>query len=336
MAIFVGDGTRNKWANTKSDDSFFGKGGADTVHFALSTSGVVADLALTGAQDTNWGNDIFSSIEDLMGTSYADRFYGNGETNYFYGYKGDDRFWGRGGADELFGHEGDDRLYGGDGNDYLEGNEGDNYLHGGAGRDAITFFVSNMAVVVDLGKTTAQSTREGFVTLVSIEDARGTFYYGDRLLGNDLVNSISGSGGNDVIYGRGGNDFLRGDEGIDYLYGGIGRDTLSGGTGADRFVFSQLGDLGFGAAADRITDFEKGADRISLRLIDLQPGVEGHQGFVWSDEDFFSGKKGELIYMIESLSGPTYVLGDLDGDMNADMEIRLAGAHVMEASDFLL
>lgn len=335
MATFTGDDNGNLFKSTRYDDTFLGKGGKDTVAFVYATGGVRADLALTGAQNTYWGNDTFSSIEDLMGTRFGDTFYGNGETNYLYGYAGNDRFWGRGGVDELFGDSGDDYLHGGDGNDYIDGGTGTDTINGGPGRDWVRYFMEWNAVVVDLAKTGAQDTRNGLDTLISIENAIGSDY-ADRLLGNDQANELKGHEGNDRLYGRAGNDNLEGEEGSDFLHGGSGRDVLSGGVGADRFVFTQLADFGFGATSDRIADFEDGADKINLRLIDLDASVDGRQAFVWSDEDFFSGKKGELIYLIGSSSGPTHIYADLDGDRRADIEIRLAGAHVLDEADFLL
>ncbi len=68
----------------------------------------------------------------------------------------------------------------------------------------------------------------------------------------------SGTAGRDQIIGGSGNDRLLGGAGDDILVDGAGSDTLTGGAGADIFVLTADG------AADRITDFEPGTDRLDL------------------------------------------------------------------------
>jgi Ca2+-binding RTX toxin-like protein len=77
---------------------------------------------------------------------------------------------------------------------------------------------------------------------VIIENAIGTYWYADTIIGNDVSNSLWGRGGGDTLNGEAGNDFLYGEDGFDTLnggadhdnlYGGIGGDTMSGGDGND-------------------------------------------------------------------------------------------------------
>ncbi|NDW01325.1 DUF4214 domain-containing protein [Salipiger sp. PrR002] len=70
--------------------------------------------------------------------------------------------------------------------------------------------------------------------------------------------NLAGSAGRDQIHGAGGNDTLSGGAGDDVLIDGPGQDRLSGGSGADVFVFTADGQT------DRITDFERGIDRLDL------------------------------------------------------------------------
>jgi serralysin len=56
----------------------------------------------------------------------------------------------------------------------------------------------------------------------------------DILHGGGLGDMIHGGGGKDAIYGDDGNDYLYGDGGADHLFGGAGSDWLSGGNGVDR------------------------------------------------------------------------------------------------------
>ncbi|MBE9239332.1 M10 family metallopeptidase C-terminal domain-containing protein [Anabaena aphanizomenioides LEGE 00250] len=64
------------------------------------------------------------------------------------------------------------------------------------------------------------------------------------------------------VIGNGGNDSLLGTTGNDYIDGGGGTDTLTGLDGSDIFVF-QFGQSPV-SAADRITDFAIGTDKIDL------------------------------------------------------------------------
>ena len=81
---------------------------------------------------------------------------------------------------------------------------------------------------------------------------------GDSTHNTDIITEvIRGGAGNDSINGRGGHDLID---------GGDGQDTLTGGTAGlmDVFQFRNVADSQLGTE-DLITDFENGADRISLR-----------------------------------------------------------------------
>ena len=56
----------------------------------------------------------------------------------------------------------------------------------------------------------------------------------DVLVGTERADVICGLGGNDILHGRSGNDTLIGNKGNDTLYGGRGSDTLIGGRGNDQ------------------------------------------------------------------------------------------------------
>jgi Ca2+-binding RTX toxin-like protein len=135
------------------DDLLDGGEGMDTVTFDPDVVGLTmptkvgarVDLSLTSVQNTRYGHDTFVSIEDLVGTSKADRFKGNAEKNSFWGHAGHDRLWGRDGDDYLDGGAGKDRLAGDAGNDTLAGGTGNDVLTGGAGDDVFTFTVKTKA-----------------------------------------------------------------------------------------------------------------------------------------------------------------------------------------------
>lgn len=86
--------------------------------FATSGIGVNVDLGKGRARDTKPGvilSDRLSGIEDVDGTSAADRIVGTKGANYLYG---------GGGSDVLIGRKGSDLLYGGRGNDVIKAKDG--------------------------------------------------------------------------------------------------------------------------------------------------------------------------------------------------------------------
>lgn len=82
--------------------------------------------------------------------------------------------------------------------------------------------------------------------------------------------AIAGGPRDDVLRGRGGGDTLRGLAGDDRLKGGTGKDILDGGAGTDTLAGGKCRDVfHFGEAtgsdaADIVTDFRSGRDRIEL------------------------------------------------------------------------
>lgn len=81
------------------------------------------------------------------------------------------------------------------------------------------------------------------------------------LLGLSLVKTVQGTAGRDTLVGTAGDDRLT---------GGLGADVITGGAGADSFVYTDPRD-----AADRITDFVPGTDRIDLAALLSSIGYSG-------------------------------------------------------------
>ncbi|TAG20992.1 MAG: hypothetical protein EAZ40_09310, partial [Rhodobacterales bacterium] len=76
--------------------------------------------------------------------------------------------------------------------------------------------------------------------------------------GGDEAATLTGTAGGDMIIGGDADEQINGGAGGDILADGGGSDTLSGGAGADMFVLTADG------AADVITDFQLGTDRVDL------------------------------------------------------------------------
>lgn len=81
---------------------------------------------------------------------------------------------------------------------------------------------------------------------------------GAEIRGEAVLDTLVGTGGDDLIWGMGRSDVLYGEGGDDRLIDGRGRDEMWGGEGADIFEFQP--DEG----VDFIMDFEPGIDRIDL------------------------------------------------------------------------
>ena len=119
----------------------------------------------------------------------------------------------------------------------------------------------------------------------------------DYLLGNEVSNTLTGNGGDDVLNGL------------------AGADTLNGGEGSDTFVFSVI------EKGDSISDFATGVDFIDL----TSTGV----AFTFVNNAEFTNTAGELRYADGML------MGDVDGDGNADLTINLNDANLSD-SDLVL
>ena len=150
----------------------------------------------------------------------------------------------------------------------------------------------------------------------------------DNILTGGLTNDgIRGGAGRDRIAGRQGWDDLRGDRDDDVISGGRGNDKVQGGLGSDILKGNRDADFfqfkrsdANGRDVDTIADFkpQKG-DRLGIATV-LDPGnlFEGSQ-WIYIGSNEFTGSAGELRY-----SG-NILRGDVDGDGNADLQIRLPG-----------
>jgi Ca2+-binding RTX toxin-like protein len=142
--------------------------------------------------------------------------------------------------------------------------------------------------------------------------------------------------GTSVSATQSGINVLDGGAGADLLRGLGQADTLIGATGADIFDFDALSDSAPGAGADTILDFLAGFDKIDLSTIDARANVGGNQAFTFLGSAVFSGVSGQLRVDNASVAGQTLVLGDVNGDSAADLQINLIGNVALTAGDFFL
>ena len=219
------------------------------------------------------------------------------------------------GLDDLIhADRGDDTVQAGGGNDTLDGDRGNDTLSGGAGDDLLLGGKGHDLIAGDDGADTLDGDR-GNDTL-------------DGGTGDDL---LLGGKGHDLIAGDDGADTLDGDRGNDTLSGGLGQDLLTGGRGRDTFVFRSVTESAAGAH-DTISDIELRKDRIDLSAIDANTTVSGDQAFSFIDSQAFSAA-GQLRVQLDA--DGLYLLGDIDGDGEADFELFLQGLSSFD-SDLLI
>ena len=178
----------------------------DFADYGGATTGAIVDLAAGKASDGQGGNDLMWGIEGAFGGSFADRFTGDAEDNFFMGRAGNDT------------------------------------LDGGAGGDWAWYRNDAAAVSVNLGTGTATDGAGNTDTLISIEHARGSAH-NDTLIGSSGNNHFQGGAGNDFIdAGAGTRDravYSDASGAVTITGGGAageGRYTVTGASGTDTLV----------------------------------------------------------------------------------------------------
>ena len=253
-------------------DALHGGPGSDTAGYYNSTTGVVASLTAGVGAGGEAEGDTYFSIENLVGSQFADALVGNDASNSLTGADGDDFLDGGDGNDTLEGGSGNDTLKGGGGADVLRGNGVHPFDYG---IDTVSYYELPEGVIALLGLGGAGGDAEGD-TFQGIENLTGSIY-ADTLWGDDGINELMGMDGNDVLQGYGGddrlhggngNDTLAGMDGADMLNGGAGADTMQGGTGDDTYYVDN-------GADDVIEVAGQGFDRVRTSTsYSLAPGSE--------------------------------------------------------------
>jgi Ca2+-binding RTX toxin-like protein len=337
------------------DDVIFGGAGFDRVSFYGAPGGIHVDLTIKVAQDTGWGMDKLSQVEDVSGTPTDDIIIGDKHANWLWGSEG-----------------GADSLDGGAGDDLFTVQTGDSTLVGGSGRDTVSFssngFGLEPALTVDLNlQGDVQDTGAGVMLLSGVENlsAAADELTDDVFIGDRFSNVLAGGAGSDILTGNKGADLLLGDgviyaagaaggvitqalsgggEGDDTLDGGAGADTLIGGAGMDTmygggardvFMFLDITDClasapggpgadGFTPHLDLIADFGR-KDVIDLSGIDADVNTDGDQAFHLVSN--FTGEAGEMRVYHAAGDGKHYQIWlDVDGDTIVDGVIHVQGA----------
>ena len=202
----TGNGSANVITGNAGNNVLTGGGGSDTASYATATAGITVSLAIAAAQATGGaGSDTLSSIENLVGSAFADSLTASGTAGL--------------GVANL--------LSGGAGNDTLSATV-DNVrdtLDGGANTDTANYSAYTAALTVNLGGAApivvggSGNNAANSDVLVSIENFTGGSG-ADTISGSTAANVLNGGLGNDTFtYAIGG--------GADTIDGGGGNDTLN-------------------------------------------------------------------------------------------------------------
>ena len=152
-----------------------------------------------------------SVIENLTGSAFDDRLYGNEVANLIEGGSGNDLLEGWAGNDTLFGGAGNDSITGGVDNDSIDG---------GDGTDTLTVSGTFLNYTIRYDSNTvkysieAKTGNEGKDTFSNIEFIRfsdkavqlSTLVLGTTFNGSNINETITGTLGDDTINGSGGTD----------------------------------------------------------------------------------------------------------------------------------
>lgn len=241
---------------------------------------------------------------------------------------------------------GADHFNGGAKHETVRDGDGTDIINLGGGSDTFiaikTLFANNTdADVVDGGKgvdtyDASEATSGVAINLDTATHGDDNPISGLTALGADLStdhitgfeNAIGGAGA-DLLVGSTSANALIGNAQNDILMGLGGADILTGGAGNDTFQFLKLSDSTT-KAADLITDFVQGQDKIDVAAIVTSAGAM----FDFIGFQQFSHAAGEFR---ESFShGNTILSGDLNGDSKADFVVVLKGHFLLELADFAL
>ncbi|MBB4038644.1 Ca2+-binding RTX toxin-like protein [Microvirga flocculans] len=194
----------------------------DTASYQGASSGVRANLGNASENKGDAAGDSYVSIENLVGSEFADVLTGDANANWIATVDGDDLVYGLAGNDLFWGQGGNDTLVGGAGADTLDGGAGFNYA---------SYADSAAGVVVN-----------GLNPSLNTGDAVGDVFVSIQgLIGSKFNDTLSGFDNSIALWGGDGADKLTGGEGSDTLDGGSGADSLNGGGGIDFVSYQSSG-----------------------------------------------------------------------------------------------
>lgn len=259
----IGGADRDYLVGGTGADSMDGGAGNDTADYTQSATGVSVDLSTGIGANGDAAGDTLVNIELVKGSQTgSDMITGNAADNTLEGFGGGDTLVGGSGNDKLYGGIGADSIDGGAGNDLLAAGDDTSMdtLIGGSGDDTVSYADvtggAGVTVYLSSGATGGKSAGD---TYSGIENVIGSQY-------DDLLRPAVGG----IAEGQGGDDTISDTGGTEVLHGGAGNDVLT-----DDFFLSEDGlrdifwlDLNT-TGVDSVNGFDAGEDLIWIRLSEL-------------------------------------------------------------------
>jgi Ca2+-binding RTX toxin-like protein len=219
-------------------DRLYGGSGIDTADYASSWTGVTVVLFSGFTANGEAEDDVLDSIENITGSAYSDKLWGDNGANVLRGLAGNDKLYGESGTDTLWGGKGHDFLYGDAGIDTLRGEDGNDSLDGGTSADTMIGGLGNDKYYVDnandmIMENGGQGSDEVYTSVSFILPAGADV----ELLAVDGDDgsylSLTGNDSGQTIIGNSGNNFIDGSGGVDTMVGGLGDDSYWVDNGGD-------------------------------------------------------------------------------------------------------
>jgi hypothetical protein len=288
---------RDTLVASAGNDTIDGGIDRDTYDMSATTVGAVVNLTTGTASSAQIGTDTLIGIETVFGGSAIDVMTDGAGANRLEGRNGNDVF-------------------------IMTNDNAADILRGGNGVDTIDYSAFIADLTVNLGGTNnvigsgTVGNEDNINSFQNILSGAGN----DSILGDNLVNTINGGGGNDTITGGG------------------DADRLTGGTGADTFVYLARGNSGVGAAnRDVIADFESGIDKLDFSAIDANTAQSSNQAFTFIGTGAFTAA-GQVHYVLvdtnaDAINDSILVQGNVNTGLGADFEVLLQGVTSIVASD---
>ncbi|MGI9211923.1 MAG: S8 family serine peptidase [Methylococcaceae bacterium] len=200
-------------------------------------------------------------------------------------------------------------------------------LNDEGGNDTINVSAISDSVYLNLTPGAVSRLAGGNNLTISAKTQIETAYTGDgddTLIGNAANNWLDGGRGADTLYGG---------AGADTLIGGTGQDWLTGGSGADVFLWSDAWNQNTATALGLITDFSaKDGDRLDLSNLDANLNSPG----TFQSFNYIGGRKFTTAGQLRWDSKTQELQADRDGDLQMDLEIKLAGVSTFSTDGLTL